>query len=72
MHILDNRQEFGLAEETLELLKPCSKGSRMDCCDSLFIYLHHKHNILIAEQQANNTNPQFKLASTPHDLVHLA
>jgi hypothetical protein len=30
-HILDNRHEFGPAEEKLKLLKPCSKGSRMDC-----------------------------------------
>jgi hypothetical protein len=30
-HILDNRHEFGPAEETLKLLKPCSKGNRMDC-----------------------------------------
>jgi len=72
MHILDNRHEFGLAGETLKLLKPCSKGSRMDCWASLFIHLHHRHNILIAEQQANDTNPLFELVSIPHDLVHFA
>ena len=58
-HILDNRHEFGPAEETLKLLKPCSKGSRMDCWESLFIHLHHRHNILIGEQQANDNNPLF-------------
>jgi hypothetical protein len=31
MHILDNRHEFGPAEETLELLKPCTKGTRTNC-----------------------------------------
>jgi hypothetical protein len=72
MYILDNRHEFGPAEETLKLLKPCSKGSRMDCWESLFIHLRHKHNIMIAEQQANDANPLFELASTPRDLVHLA
>jgi len=72
MHILDNRHEFGLAEEMLKLLKPCSKGSRMDCWESLFIHLHHKHNILNAEQQANDTNPLFELPSIPSELVHLA
>jgi hypothetical protein len=56
MHILDNRYEFCPAEETLKLLKPYSKGSRMDCWESLFIHLHHKHNILIAEQHANDTS----------------
>jgi hypothetical protein len=72
MHILDNRHEFGPAEETLKLLKPCSKDSRMDCWDSLFIHLHHKHNILIAEEQASDTNPLFELASIPRDLVQIA
>ena len=67
-HILDNRHEFGPAEETLKLLKPCSKG-RMDCWESLFIHLHHRHNILIDEQQANDNNPLFELASIPRDLM---
>jgi hypothetical protein len=71
MHILGNRHEFGPAEETLKLLKPCSKGSRMDCWEALFIHLHHKHNILTSEQQANDTNPLFELASIPRDLTHL-
>ena len=72
MHILDNRHEFGPAEGMLKLLKPCSKGSRKDCWESLFIHLHHKHNILIAEQQANDTNPLIVLASISRDPIHLA
>jgi hypothetical protein len=71
-YIRNNRHEFGLAEETLKLLKPCSKGSRTDRWESLFIHLHHKHNILITKQQASNTNPQFELASIPCDLVQPA
>jgi len=69
MHILDNRHEFGLAGETLKLLKLSSKGSRMDCWDSLFIHLQHRHNVLITEQQANDTNPLSELASIQCDLV---
>ena len=72
MHILDNRHEFGLTGEMLKLIKPCSKGSRMDCWGSLFIHLHHRHNTLMAEQQANDTNPLFELASIPRDLVQIA
>ena len=71
-HILDNRHEFGPAEETLKLLKPCSKGSRMDCWESLFIHLHHRHNILIDEQQANDNNLLFELASIRRDLMQPA
>jgi len=31
LHRLNNRHEYGTAEETLELLKPCNKGTRMNC-----------------------------------------
>ena len=71
-YILDNRHEFGPAGETLELLEPCSKGSRMICWESLFIHLHHRHNILNAEQQAIDTNLLFDLASISRDQVHFA
>jgi len=70
-HILDNRHEFGSADETLKLLKPCTKGNRMNCWEALFIHMHHKHNILITEQQAIDTNPLFELASIPRDLMHI-
>ena len=72
MHILDNRQKFGPAGKTLKLLKPCSKGNRMDCWESLFIHLHRRHNILVDEQQANDNNPLSELVSIPRDLVQLA
>jgi hypothetical protein len=71
MHILDNRHEFGSAEETLKFLKPCTKGNRMNCWEALFIHIHHKHNILITEEEAIDTNPLFKLASIPRDLMHV-
>ena len=38
---------------------------------SLFIHLHHRHNILIDEQQANDNNPLFELAFIPRDLSNL-
>jgi hypothetical protein len=31
LHILHNKHEFGPAEETLKLLKPCNKGTKMNC-----------------------------------------
>jgi hypothetical protein len=34
LHILNNRHEYGTAEETLELLKPCNKGTRMNCWET--------------------------------------
>ena len=71
MHILNKRHEYGPAKETLKLLKPCSKGGRMDCWESLYIHLHHKQNILIDEQKANDSNPLSDLATTPRDPIHL-
>jgi len=68
MHILDNRHEFGPAEETLKLFKPCTKGTRMNCWEALFMHMHYKHNILISEQQVTDNNPLFELAHVPYDL----
>jgi hypothetical protein len=69
-HILNNRHEFGPTEETLKLLKPCTKGTRMNCWESLFMHIHYKNNILISEQQVTDTNPLFDLAYIPRDLQH--
>jgi len=68
MHILDNRHEFGPADETLKLLKPCSKGTRMNCWEALLMDMHYKHNILISKQQVTDTKPLFDLARIPRDL----
>jgi len=58
MHILNNRHEFGPAEKTLKLVKPCTKGTRMNCWKTLYMHLHHKRSTLISEQQVNDTNPR--------------
>ena len=34
-HILDNRHEFGPAEESLKLLKPCTKGTKNELLGNL-------------------------------------
>ena len=64
LHILNNRHEYGTAEETLELLKPCSKGKRMNCWEALYMQGFYQRNILIEEQQVNDINPLYKLANT--------
>ena len=68
MHIVDNRHECGPAEETLKLLKPFTKCTRMNYWETLFIQMHYKYHILVSEQQATDTNPLFKLALIPRDL----
>jgi len=37
LHILNNRHEYGTAAETLELLKPCHKGTRMNCWETFYM-----------------------------------
>jgi hypothetical protein len=67
MHILNNRHEFGPAEETMKLLKPCAKRTRMNCWEALFMHVYRRRNILIPEQQITDTNPLFDLAYTSRD-----
>jgi hypothetical protein len=69
-HILNNRHEFGSTKETLKLLKLCTKCTRMNCWESLFMHIPYKNNILISEQQVTDTNPLFDLAYIPRDLQH--
>jgi hypothetical protein len=70
MHILNNRHEFGPAEETMKLLKLCTKGTRMNCWEALLMHIHRKRNILIPEQQVTDTNPLFDLADMSRDSQH--
>ena len=69
-HILDNRHEFGPADQTLKLLKPCIKGTKMNCWEAFFMHIYHKHIILISEQQVTYTNPLFDLAYIPRGPQH--
>jgi len=36
-------------EETMELIKTCSKGSKMKCSESFFIKIHKEQGVLIDE-----------------------
>ena len=41
MHILNNRHKLGLETEILKLLKHCTKGSKMNVWENLFLQEHH-------------------------------
>ena len=56
--IFNNRHEYATAEETLELLKTCNKGIRMDCWKALYIQAYHQRKILIEEQKVVRTGCQ--------------
>jgi len=71
LHILNNRHEYGTAEETLELLKPYNKGARMNCWETLYMQAFHQHNILIEEEQVSDINPLHELAHTSRNLLRI-
>jgi hypothetical protein len=39
MHILNNKHEYGTANETLKLIKPCHEGLKMNCWESFYIQI---------------------------------
>ena len=43
IHILQNKHEYGLEKETLQLVKRCTKGTRMSCWENFYIQMHHIH-----------------------------
>jgi hypothetical protein len=67
LHKLNNRHEYGTAKETLELLKPCNKGTKMNCWEALYMQAHYQRNVLIEEQKVIDINPLYELADTPHN-----
>jgi len=58
-----NKHEHAIMEETMELLKTCTKGSKMNCRESRCIHTHQQQGILIEEQKVNDFNPIYALAN---------
>ena len=70
LHVLQNRHEYGTIEDTLQLLKTCRKGTRMNCWETLYMQVFHQHKILITEQQIGELNPLYELANMKQILLH--
>jgi len=66
-HILNNRHEYGTAENTLKLIHPCRKGQKMKNWENLYIQMYRQLDRLITEQQVNDPNPLYELAQPPQD-----
>jgi len=58
-HILQNRHKYGPRNDTLQLLKSCTKGLRMNCWEAMYIQKFHQKGILIAEQQVYELKPHY-------------
>ena len=66
LHILKSGHEYGTITDTLQLLKTCKKGIRMNCWEALDSYMQvfHQHKMFITEQQINEPNPLYELVNT--------
>jgi hypothetical protein len=70
MHILNNKHEYGTANKTLKLLRPCNKGLKMNCWESFYIEIYRQRNRIITEQLKGDYNPLYEQASsTFHAIV---
>jgi hypothetical protein len=61
IHILNNNHQYGSVEETLQLITPRRKGTRMNCLENFYIQLHKKVGSLIEEQSTYEHNTLFDL-----------
>ena len=64
-HILDNRHEYGTAQDTLRLIQPCRKGQRMNSCENVYIQMYQQQGKLITEQEVHGHSPLYDLALPP-------
>jgi hypothetical protein len=55
-----NKHEYGTANETLKLLKPCNKGLKINCWESFYIQIYCQRNRLITEQLTGDYNPLYE------------
>ena len=68
LHILNNRHEYGPLKDTMELIKPIKKPAMLIPYEQLTIQTFHQNGLLIPEQNCNEHNPLFLLA-TEHNLT---
>jgi hypothetical protein len=66
LHILNNKHEYWTAAETSELLKPCHKGTRMNCWETFHMQAFSQHKLLITEQHISDINPSMN-SQTRHE-----
>jgi len=70
MHILQNRHEYGPAIKTLQLLKACTKGTRMSCWENLYMQTFHNQGTLITEQQIGDPNALYNIINESTFITH--
>ena len=67
-NILENRREYGMKENTLQLLEACTKETHLICWEAFHIQVFRQKKVLIDELQIRDTKPQFELVKIPYIL----
>jgi Fe-S cluster biosynthesis and repair protein YggX len=49
-------------EQTIELLKPCNTGVKINILESFWTHILQKQTLLIEKQKVNDPNPLYNLA----------
>jgi hypothetical protein len=65
-HILNDRHEYGTANDTLKLIQPSRKSKKMNHWENMYIQIYRQQNLLITEQQVSEPNPLYELAQLSH------
>jgi hypothetical protein len=60
---MNNIHEYGYTDQTIELLKTCNKGIKMNNWDLLFTHIFQQQDILIDKQRVIDLNPLYTLAN---------
>jgi hypothetical protein len=64
-HLLNNRHEYGTANDTHKLIQPYRKSMKMNHWENMYIQIYRQQDQLITEQQINELD---ELAQLPHTL----
>jgi hypothetical protein len=70
-HILNNRHEYGAANDTLKLIQACRKSMKMNYWESVYIQIYRQQNQLITEQHVNEINQLYERAYLPRTLQNI-
>jgi hypothetical protein len=68
VQILNSRHEYGTTENTLQLIKPCRKISKINNWENMYNKIYRQYSKLIEEEQVNEPNPLFEYAQPPNTL----
>ena len=70
-HILNNRHEYGAANDTLKLIQPRRKSTKMNYWESMYIQIYGQQKQLITEQHVHAISPLYQHAYLPRTLQNI-